>query len=211
MQRYLAAERGESLESKAVAPTQPRAAPPAVESDGAWYAKMARYLAAQRAKSAGQDEALPTQAPASPEPSPTPGTMTVPSDGQRTRIGGAKEVAGGQTPNALFPAAAGGQLTIGSHVRDYTTGGGSPLSPRDQARLDAISVQALAVCERQLGPLLSAAARRVMPSLQVSVDLDLARLSDDEAAEAWGQRLAEVVRSRLRRGIAEIGGTSRPD
>jgi hypothetical protein len=119
--------------------------------------------------------------------------------------------ASGQAANALFPAGAGGQLTIGTHLRDYTTGGESPLSPRDQSRLDAISVQALAVCEGLLGPLLSVAARRVMPSLQVNVDLDLAQLSDDEAAKVWGRQLAEVVRSRLRRGIAEIGSTSRPD
>jgi hypothetical protein len=114
-------------------------------------------------------------------------------------------------PVASVDSAVNGQLTVGRHIRDYVATGESPLSPRDQARLDAISVQALAVCERELGPLLTVAARRVLPNLQVSVNLDLSRLSDDEAAESWGRRLAEVVRYRLRRGIAEIGGAPGPE
>jgi hypothetical protein len=206
MRRYLAAQHGETIGPGVVAPEQTRPAP--IESDEAWYAKMARHLAAQRAESANSQEAPPATSTASAGPvSPTEPSRSV----DVPRLRGQSTVHDLDRPVTSTNSPLGRQLTIGKHIRDYVTTGESPLSPRDQARLDTISMQALAICERELGPLLSRAAQRVLPNLQVSVSLDLSRLSDDEAAESWGRRLAEVVRYRLRRGIAEIGGTSGPE
>jgi hypothetical protein len=206
MGRYLAAQRGETIGPTVVAPEQARQAP--VESDAAWYVKMARYLAAQRAQSAHSEETPSVTSTSSVGPeSPTEASQSA-DEPRRERQLTVRDL---DQPAASPNSPLDGQLTVGQHIWDYATTEERPLSPRDQARLDTISVQALAICERELGPLLSMAARRVLPNLQVSVSLDLSRLSDDEAAESWGRRLAEVVRYRLRRGIAEIGGTSGPE
>jgi hypothetical protein len=206
MRRYLAAQRGETIEPAVVAPEQTRQSP--VESDEAWYAKMARHLAARRAESANTQETTPATSTASAGPVYLAEPSRSVDEPRRERQLTDHDL---DRPVASTNSPLGGQLIVGQHIRDYVTTGENPLSPRDQARLDTISVQALAICERELGPLLSRAAQRVLPNLQVSVSLDLSRLSDDEAAESWGRRLADVVRYRLRRGIAEIGGTSGPE
>jgi hypothetical protein len=183
----------------------------ATESDAAWYAKMRGYLGKQSGAANGAGTAAPQHQPRQVETDESwYAKMHRHFDRERAGSPGSDETTAAPAP-ASPEQPLGGELTVGKHIRDYVIGGEQPVSPRDQGRLDAISVEALAVCERELGPLLSVAARRVLPNLQVSVDLDLSRLSDDEAAEAWGQQLAAVVRSRLRRGIAEIGAASRPE
>jgi hypothetical protein len=169
------------------------------ESDAAWYAKMQRYLARQHG------ESLPDPPPARVESDAEwYAKMRRYLATQRASSDDSLESQPTQAP-ARAAAASEGQLSVGRHIRDYVISGDNPFSPRDQDRLDAIGRQAMVVCERELGLLLSVAARQVLPNLHVSVALDLTRLSDDEAAETWGHRLAEVVRSRLRRGIAEVG------
>ena len=91
----------------------------------------------------------------------------------------------------------GGNLTVGRYVRKYATSDGRPVAARDRERLDAISTSALGVCEHLLGPALSHAAQHEIAGLQVDVSLDLAGLSDAQAAEIWGRALANAIQTKL--------------
>lgn len=104
--------------------------------------------------------------------------------------------ADGKGAGGLGPAP---DLTIGEEAREYQSADGAPVTADDRSRLDAIGARAVAICERELGALLSVATRRMIGLVEVEIDLDLTKLTDDEAAEAWGRELARAVRARLRR------------
>lgn len=90
-----------------------------------------------------------------------------------------------------------GTLTVEHYARHYRTRDGRALGPAETVRLDAISQQALRICERALGPALSQHAERVIDTVDVLVNLDLAIASDEQAAEVWGQAMANAVRRAL--------------
>lgn len=90
-----------------------------------------------------------------------------------------------------------GGLAVDHYRRHYRTRDGRALGPDEVARLDAISSQTLMICERALGPTLSQHADRVIDAVDVSVNLDLAIVSDEQAAELWGQAMASAVRRAL--------------
>ncbi|MGH2458742.1 MAG: DUF4157 domain-containing protein [Chloroflexota bacterium] len=92
----------------------------------------------------------------------------------------------------------GGQLTVGRLVRNYTTSSGRPIARSERERLDTISLQAVAVCERLLGPLASRTDGREIRDVRLQLSLELARLSDEQAAEIWGRALADAVRPKIR-------------
>jgi hypothetical protein len=91
----------------------------------------------------------------------------------------------------------GSGLTVGTYRRLYVAADGGPLTPSERERLDAISLRALAVARRRLGPFPGGAARLTVPRLEVDLQLDLGATGDDEAAERWGQAIAEAVRRQI--------------
>lgn len=91
-----------------------------------------------------------------------------------------------------------GQLTVGKLVRNYATSSGRPIDRQERERLDAISLQAVAVCERLLGPMVSRIDEHEIGLVSHQLSLELSRLSDDQAAEIWGRALADAVRQRIR-------------
>jgi uncharacterized protein DUF4157 len=98
-------------------------------------------------------------------------------------------------------------LCVGRYQRTYVNMGQAPLTPDVEGRLEHISLLALEVCERLL--LVDArfrVERHTLSRLDIELDLDLARLSDAEAAEAWGQALAQAVQERLAAGAGRPAG-----
>lgn len=93
--------------------------------------------------------------------------------------------------------ARGGGLAVDTFERYYVASDGSAITPSDRARLDAISLRALAVCERELGPVLARIGDRVLESVELSLSLDLSTGDDARAAEDWGRELARAIRDRL--------------
>jgi hypothetical protein len=98
---------------------------------------------------------------------------------------------------AAGPWARGGGLAVDTFERYYVASDGSVITPSDRARLDAISLRALAVCERELGPVLARVGDRVLESVELSLSLDLSTGDDARAAEDWGRELARAIRDRL--------------
>ena len=165
-------------------------------SDKEWYAQMGAYLAAQ--KTAQTNEPKPED--------------TLQGDATRVRdkadeVGASAAKTGGRRSEAVEA----GRLSIGKYLRNYLGSDGSALLHVEPDRLDAIIQSAVEACERELGPLMAIASRQVLPSLQVDVSADFAGQSDEEIAEDWGLALARSIRASLRRGIAEIGPSSRTD
>jgi hypothetical protein len=90
-----------------------------------------------------------------------------------------------------------GQLAVEAYVRNYAATDGIPVTPTDRARLDGISIRALAICEQSLGPALFQFAARVIDDVDVAVTLDLSVHTDEQAAEVWGRAMADAIRQRL--------------
>ncbi len=90
-----------------------------------------------------------------------------------------------------------GELSVGRYVRNYGTVDGRPLSAADSSRLDAISIKALAVCRDVLGSELGSLVNERIDRLQLNVSLDLTGMTDDHAAQEWGQAVAEQVRAEV--------------
>jgi len=99
-----------------------------------------------------------------------------------------------------------GGLTVSRYVRNYLSADGRPLAAGERARLDDISLKALEVCRQSLGPELDRASPERIETLAVDVALDLAALTDEQAAQVWGNALAEAIRTELGAG----DGTPRP-
>ncbi len=87
-----------------------------------------------------------------------------------------------------------GGVSVGRYVRNYVGGDGKPISRRERERLDAISIRALDVCERLLGPEVIRAAKQEIARLQVDVRVDLVTMTDEQAADVWGHALADAIR-----------------
>ena len=105
-----------------------------------------------------------------------------------------------------------GRLTVGRYVRNYASADGRPISPEDKARLDAISHRALEVCRQLLGSEVVRTSEEFIRRLQIDLSLDLASLTDEQAAWVWGKALAAAIRRELglgdemawlRRAVAE--------
>ena len=108
--------------------------------------------------------------------------------------GEAGEAEARQTEQAVLGGAVGGgELTVGSYVRNYTSADGQPIAPADRARLDGISLKALEVCRQLLGPELAAVTEQTVPRVQVELSLDLAAMTDEQAAQVWGEAMARQV------------------
>ncbi|GEM_PF-5070358 len=92
-------------------------------------------------------------------------------------------------------------LRVARFVRHYEPEGDGAIEPADATRLDAISTQAL----RKAGRLLAQSRRPRslrIDQLDVEVSLDLAEMSDDEAADAWAEAIvaaAEAHAANVRR------------
>ncbi|HUE75618.1 MAG TPA: DUF4157 domain-containing protein, partial [Chloroflexota bacterium] len=91
----------------------------------------------------------------------------------------------------------GGGLSIGHLVRNYQADDDRDLSSEETARLDGISIQAVEVCRQLLGDELSIPYSDAIDSVTVDLDLNLTALSDEQAAEAWGEALARQIRISL--------------
>jgi uncharacterized protein DUF4157 len=89
-------------------------------------------------------------------------------------------------------------LRVGRYQRTYVNMGQAPLTPDVEGRLERISLLALEVCGRLLeADGLFHGDRHTISRLEVDLDLDLARVSDAEAAEAWGHALARAIREKV--------------
>ncbi len=99
---------------------------------------------------------------------------------------------------AIQPSGSAGQVTVGKLIRNYSTSSGRSISRQESERLDTISMRALDVCERLLGPEVSRLDERQIGNVRLQLRLDLGQLSDDQAAEIWGRALAEAVRQKIR-------------
>ncbi len=91
----------------------------------------------------------------------------------------------------------GGGLSVGKYVRNYAGSDGQPISRTERERLDAVSLRALEVCERVLASSVIGAVNLEVARLQVDVQLDLDRLTDEQAAEIWGHALAAAIRRKV--------------
>lgn len=83
-------------------------------------------------------------------------------------------------------------LHVREFVRRYSTEASEPIAPSERARLDEISHKAIRWAQIEL--------RRIGPGnipstgeMVVDIDLDLEKMSDEEAAAAWGQAIVEEI------------------
>lgn len=95
----------------------------------------------------------------------------------------------------------GSRLLVGAYRRLYTSTSGGRLTPQERARLDRISIRALALAEELLASQIDRLGPQELATVRAEVQLDPARLSDEEAANLWARALADAIRARL-------GGTS---
>ena len=195
MRGYFARKRGEASPEDDQAEPLPAAPTTRQLSDKDWYAQMRGYLAAKKATE-------------TPEPKPEDKSLGDASEDRRNNDEVGANAA--KTGDRRGEAVEAGRLTIGRYLSNYLISDGSPLPHIEQDRLDAISHSAVEACERELGPLLAIASRLVLPSLQVDLSADFSVQSDEEIAEDWGLALARAIRASLRRGIPELGPSSRP-
>ena len=95
------------------------------------------------------------------------------------------------------PGGADGTFSVGTYTRNYESVDGRPLSPGDTARLDTISRRALEICQRELGADLRRIGAQSLTRLMVDVTIDLASMSDEQAATIWGRALADRIRQAI--------------
>jgi hypothetical protein len=166
-------------------------------SDAEWAARMKRYLVEKKqreAEAAAKVAAAQAAARADGDE---------PSGGMATAPPGQPAMPTWSLPSAT-PGTAESGLSLATFVRGDTAPDGSPLSEWDQARLDRVATRALALSDKMLGPLLRVAGPRLLGTIQVELSLDLATVTDEEAAERWVQELGRTIRGRLRRGAVDL-------
>ncbi|MSQ26605.1 MAG: DUF4157 domain-containing protein [Dehalococcoidia bacterium] len=86
-------------------------------------------------------------------------------------------------------------LMVDHFVRNYAAAGGGPLTPLERARLDHISIRALARSEELLAVETPGAGFSELAEVRVALSMDLAGLSDEQAAARWAGAIAQAVRS----------------
>src|SRR5262249_28683623 len=116
---------------------------------------------------------------------------------QRQDGGEAEAQAAERSVLAERSAASAGGLSVGTHRRVSAAADGGALTPAEERRLDAIALGALEIAGRRLGPMARRARRLTIPRLEVDLQVDLGATSDDDAAERWGQALADALRRQV--------------
>ena len=104
-----------------------------------------------------------------------------------------------KTVEALVLARGAGQamphLMVDHFVRNYAAAGGGPLTPLERARLDHISTRALARSEESLAADPRLAGFSELAEVRVALSMNLAGLSDEQAAAKWAEAIVRAVRS----------------
>jgi hypothetical protein len=104
----------------------------------------------------------------------------------------------------LADAATSTPFTVDEYIRVYEDDDGS-VSEDSRQRLDVISLKALEIVEHRL----KTGAMANIESLEVSLELNLERMSNDEAAQVWAHNIIEIIRRQIRPGVhLQAGGGS---